>query len=150
MSMLLNCYTLFFYMELSMSDVVQTVFQDPMDPVTYLFLQLHNRRFMAMEMAVLGLVQECLQGKHGAAQWLLYDFNRIYCAWLQSRKYNVEKECDDLRSLEHDNYLLAYCQGVHEMEEILIETVDYLSICRTDHQRKLVQILVKNYRHRYL
>ena len=105
---------------------------------------------MAMEMAVLGLVQECLQGKHGAAQWLLYDFNRIYCAWLQSRKYNVEKECDDLRSLEHDNYLIAYCQGVGEMEEILTEAYDFVRIYKTEHQKKLVEILIQSYKRRYL
>lgn len=137
-------------MELSSVGMVQPVFSDEVDPVTYLFLQLHNRRFIVMEMAALSLVDECLSGKHSAAQWLLNDFNRLYCAWLQSRKYNIQKEQDDLRSLEHDNYLLAYCQGVHEMEEILIETVDYVSLCRTEHQKKLVQILVKNYRHRYL
>lgn len=137
-------------MELSTTRQVDFLNGPEIDPVTYLFLQLHNRRFIAMEMALLSLLEECLQGKHNAAHWLLHDFNRMYCAWLQSKKLAIEKECDDLRSLEHDNYLLAYCQGVAEMEEILLECNDFIKVYKTEHQKKLTRILINNYKRRYL
>jgi hypothetical protein len=123
---------------------------EKIDCVAYLFLQLQYRRFIAMEMAVLTLVEQALEGKDKSVQWMLHDFNRYYCSWLETRHENVEKETDDLRSLEHDNYLLAYCQGVPEMEEILTEAYDYVTFSQTDHQKSLVKVLVKNYRHRYL
>lgn len=120
------------------------------DLVTYLFSQLHNRRFIAMEMALLSLIEESVDGKHKVVKWMYLDFNKMYFAWLQSRKYNLDKEKDDLRSLEHDNYLLAYCQGVQEMEEILIEANEYIEEKSTPHQKSLVLLLVRNYRHRYI
>lgn len=108
-----------------MSQQTPPVFATEIDTIC---LQLYERQFAAMERSVIQLVELMLRvpcdvvannEKSYAVYILLHAFNQYYVRWLERNGHKVYKETEDLSSLEHDNYLLAYCQNVHAMEALL-------------------------------
>lgn len=92
---------------------------------------LYGRKFDKAESATLQLLSSLLDKKENCqhkqliVSMLYHSFNSYYVSWLRKNNHNVVKETDDLRSLEHDNLLIAYCSNVYAMEMLLKQAFDY-------------------------
>ncbi|MCX7997245.1 MAG: hypothetical protein N2691_05870 [Patescibacteria group bacterium] len=117
---------------------------------------LYERSFAQMERCLVSLVETLVAAsadsvrpgeKSYTVYILLYSFNQYYIRWLERHGYAVKKECEDLNSLEHDSYLLAYCQNVHAMEALLKQL--WVSFNQPP-QKVPVDSAVQWYRDRYI
>lgn len=110
---------------------------------------LYNRNLDGLERAVLtvlvGYIDSGSPSGYSVVHSLLHDFNLVYIQWLYNRQLPVRKELDDINSLEHDNYLLAYCQGVTEMEAIL-ETAEIYFMAREKEKKETLLSMIETYR----
>lgn len=114
---------------------------------------LYDRKFRDAEMHTLQLLSRLLEQpkedehKQFIVSMLFHSFNSYYCSWLKKMKFNCEKEMDDLRSLEHDNLLIAYCSNVYAMESLLQQAFRFFG---KQKQPEDMVYYVENYKMIYL
>jgi hypothetical protein len=112
-----------------------------------------KRKFEKAEIATLRLLCSLLESSDDASHrqcivsLLYHSFNSYYEAWLRKKGHEYQKELDDLRSLEHDNLLIAYCSNVYAMEMLLKQAFDYFRKPMPQHE---ILYYVENYKMVYL
>lgn len=112
-----------------------------------------SRRFDKAETTTLRLLCNLLESKEDASHkqcivsLLFHSFNSYYEAWLRKKGHPHKKELDDLRSLEHENILIAYCSNVYAMEMLLKQAFDHYRKPLPSHE---ILYYVENYKMVYL
>lgn len=114
---------------------------------------IYSRNFVKAETSTLRLLCILLESgsdpehKQCIVSLLYHSFNAYYEAWLRKKGYAYQKELDDLRSLEHENILIAYCSNVYAMEMLLKQAFDHYRKPLPHHE---ILYYVENYKMVYL
>lgn len=112
-----------------------------------LFKSLQNRQFSQAENTLIALIEHTFQqAQHDVLgandihfiQSIYTNFNEQYLMWLEENHTDMEKEIDDLSSLEHDNFLIAQCADPAAVDDLMFELVGYLTDTHQDEQKQEV------------
>ena len=55
------------------------------------------------------------------------NFNQLYFNWLEEQHMDIEKEIDDLTSVEHDNFLISQCNDPAAVDDLMFELITYIT-----------------------
>jgi hypothetical protein len=79
------------------------------------------------------------------SQTIYYRFNEAYLSWIREHGGSLRQEINKLHSPHHDNFLLAHCQDMASLDDLLYELILYLTVpCST--QRKEIEYHVICYK----
>lgn len=74
------------------------------------------------------------------------NFNEQYLNWLEKSNYDIEKEIDELTSLDHDNFMIAQCTDSAAIDDLFFELLEYITTNHYDHQKEEVEYHLNCYK----
>jgi len=70
-------------------------------------------------------------------QILYHRFNEVYLSWVKEAGGDLKQEIKKLHGSYHDNFLLAHCQDIAGLDDLLYELILYLSLPSSSQKKEV-------------
>jgi len=117
---------------------------------------IHQKKIKEAENSLLALIEKIFSDSQNGSKkindyikmykTMHHAFNNYYLNWLKKNSNSFKKEKQEISSSKHDNYLVACASQVAEMEDLLYELGNYLTILHDEDQKKEVAYHLQCYR----
>lgn len=135
-----------FYLSVCILSMNAIIYKMSHEEQTYtimdLFTLIQKRQFKKTESILLSMIEDMVTRDYNSdsdrqelvetMKNIYHNFNAMYIEWLSGTQNTSTDEFYNLVSHNHDNILVAHCTDAESMDDLLYETIEFLSDSRNN------------------